>query len=251
LEKAKHKIVLLHRDMPNRRRGLLTTVQEMITYKNQTLPGTVAELKEIAATLEEYNQKIASGELKPLTPAEATTAEAEALASADFEAYITALSGDVRFYINGRRVSRVGQALPADDIGAVHVKAMVMGDQRKRALDFEPTERTTSWDSDPYYLNYKAALPDGSTGETTWEVMTETYTWSIVPSGGDGTWKIESSGVGGVKRDIAVLSTSGATTFKIRVEGQSNWETTYKTHGKPLDRTDKGSGEISIAIAPR
>jgi hypothetical protein len=254
-EKAKRKVVMLHRDMPSRRRGFLATIQEMVNYRDQTLPSTVKQLQEISDLVNEYNAKIESGELKPLAPDEAAAASeaAEEMAweNAGYEVYISGLSGDVDFYIDGEKVTRVGQTLPADESGDIPVKAMVMGPQRERALNFKPRESVISWDSDPYFLNYKASLPGGRTGETTWEVMAEEYDWDVSTSNPDGSWEIQDEGLPGVKRDTVLLHAPRAMTFKINVSGQADWKTTYKTHGNPIERTDEGAGSVSVSLTPR
>lgn len=256
----KRKLVMLRRQMPQRGPGFLTTIQDMLTYRNQRLPKAVQDMKEAIKTVGEYEANLKT-ELEAWRKRQTEQAKAEqtpapttganrAWDAAGVEIYVAEVSGDMRFFVNDQRVE-TGDTLPLTPGNRIEVRAMVMGEQRKRALDFKPTPNVTSYDSDPYFLNYKVSLPAGGMGETSWEVMEESYTWSVQPSKVGAEWTIQDGGQAGVKNDAVVLSAPGTMKFTLQAQGKARWETTYKTHGNPMSATDEGSGRIVVAIAPK
>lgn len=252
LRDMKKQFAMISKQMP-KRSGFLQTITNMMKYKSQTLKLHARKLIKLASDIELYNKKLQREQKiqKANIAAGAASDTPVKIAKTPLEIYVAELSGDMKFFINGKEVHAVGYRFPLPANKKFQLQALVMGKQRKYAMELKHKGNIIEIDRTPHFLNYKVRLPSGSIGETSWEIQDESYQWSVSPSKVDGKWEVSNGEHLNVKDDVLILYGPRAMSYSINVSGKAKWKTTYKTHGKPLSRLDEGSGHIKVAVAPQ
>ncbi len=262
---VKQKLVATVKQMPQRREGFFTTVQEMLNYRNQQLPKAMQDLKlnaemvakyqkELDALLREHEeQKKKSGaKTDSGDKGEETDAGGSDWDASGVELYFLGSSGEADFSIDGKRDMEVGDTYPLENGSEIQVVALVnWGEKRRTEMEKKHGNASVDFTHGRTWLNYKANLPDGSVGETKWEVVEESYAWFPVSTRVEMDWKASDSGLSGVKNNMLTLTVPRPMKITANVTAKAKWKTTYKTHGNPIEEDDEEKASVEFSISPK
>lgn len=196
-------------------------------------------------------------ELGPLNKASASTGSggggSTPAARSAMEIYVISHSGDMEFYINGRKVTGNHQSFALHGAKTFRLRAVALGAKRKSARDFDAPANTTVEDQTDYRLHYKTRLGNFS-GATDWWVRSEQYSWhpgKQLPRTADVSYG-KSDKYPSLQNDEATFTFEAPFSYAASVSAKTEWKTRSTRPGgvRETNQIDNSTGKIQFTVGP-